>query len=150
MIFPQKDLNSAQAYALAQFATMGHIILYGPRQSGKSTVLQWIIATQPAQSKIALVGTYGMNQSFCDKMRKVETVYGNMNVDCITPLSWAEFGLMYEEPDRPRLQKFDLVVVDNGIIHPCEDFKTASAYSDGDCQFVFGRAYTHQLGALHV
>lgn len=148
-MFPtRQQLNNTQQTALSLFQKSGHLIIYGPRQSGKTATLQWLVATRPSTYKIALVGLHAMNHGFIHKLKEAEERLGCLNSHCITPLTLQQFGEMYLEPDRPRLRPFNLVIFDGGILFAHEEFETASAYCDGECLAQFGKASTIKFSPL--
>lgn len=139
----REDLNVDQQSAISQFEKTGHLLIRGPRQSGKTTVLQWIIASQPAKYKIALIGLYATAQNFYDTMVQAESVFGHLNTSAITQITLQEAAVGYtDDPELQFLAEYDLVVFDGGILHPNPNFKTISAYCDEECLFVFGKAHT--------
>lgn len=130
---PFEQLNEEQRTALEQFRKHGHLILRGPRRSGRTSVLQWIIATCPAHYNILVVSVFTdmIKHQYGDMDRKPEL------------MGAIKFLKLFEEEGRPGLLKYDLIVVEEGIIHRDGEFKTACTYNDEkEPVAVFGKPST--------
>jgi len=144
MLCAIEDMNEAQNRGFLEFERRGHVIIYGPRQSGKTSVLQRIVSSAPEDHKVLVVGLLGV----------ISNHYGNFpNATLVTPSRFIEMHTKYkhgvhDDDSTGDLRNYNMIVADGGIIYPLDDFQTASAYCDDECLLVIGKPHTAKFHSL--
>ena len=114
-----ENLTADQQIAIRQFENTGHVAIRGCRQSGKTEALRQISGNVPKSSRVLVVGVM-------DRVRREFDLPWQVDI-----MSFPDFKKAHADP-HSQIWKYDVIIMDGGILYPHSEFKMACATNDNE------------------